>query len=94
MDKRKNNGGHSTKAKGTDKRKNDSRKLMEDWRDKCVTPESVKKMMERIYTRATTNNDMKAAQIWLNYAVGSPDQNVNLKGADFKPKFTLNLNNE
>ncbi len=74
MDKRKNNGGHSTKTKGVDKRKNDYKKIVKE----VVTDEELKKVILMILDKAITHKDIQAAKIILEYTLGKPDSSVDV----------------
>jgi len=75
MDKRKNNGGNSTKAKGFDKRKNEYRKALE----KAATVDDVVKVIEAVKTKAVKKQDIQAAKLFLEYYLGKPDQSLDIK---------------
>ncbi len=76
MDKRKNNGGHSTKAKsGFDKRKNEYRKALE----KAATVHDVVKVIEAVKAKAVNKQDIQAAKLFLEYYLGKPDQSLDIK---------------
>jgi len=63
-DARKNNGGHSTKAKdGFDKRKNKWREAL----DKASTLEDVISVIVMVKTKAIADNDIQAAKLFLEY---------------------------
>ncbi len=70
-DKRKNNGGHSTKSKGIDKRKNEYRKALEE----ACTPEDVVKVLQALRTEAFTG-DIPAVKLFLEYYLGKPTQTI------------------
>jgi hypothetical protein len=74
MDKRKNNGGNSTKAKGVDKRKNDFKKAIED----AFTHEDVIQVLRTMRDEAVIEKDIQAAKVFLDYAVGKPKQQVDV----------------
>jgi hypothetical protein len=63
MDKRKQNGGHSTKSKGVDKRKNEYRNALE----LAATVDNVVEVLKSVYAKATTKQDMAAAKLFLEY---------------------------
>jgi hypothetical protein len=75
-DKRKNNGnkGHSTKAKGVDKRMNPYRDVINDE----ITPEDLKSVLRMLVTKATTNKDVKAAQLLMEYTLVKPKQEIDI----------------
>ena len=70
-DKRKNNGGHSTKAKGTDKRKNEYKKAL----DLASTVEDVVKVIQVVKKTALTG-DMQACKLFLEYYLGKPTETI------------------
>ena len=72
MDKRKLNGGHSTKAKGVDKRKNPYRNAITD----AVTEEQLKEIIATLYSKAVKDDDTQAAKIILEYCLGKPKQQI------------------
>lgn len=77
MDGRKNNGGHSTKAKsGIDRRKNPFRDVIAE----TVKPEDVKQVLEMVKLKAIKDNDIPAAKLFLEYTLGKPDQNIDIEG--------------
>ncbi len=75
MDKRKNNGGNSTKAKGVDKRKNEYRKALEQ----ASTVEDVVQVINAVKTKAIKKQDVQAAKLFLEYYLGKPDQSLDIK---------------
>ena len=76
-DARKNNGGHSTKAKdGFDKRKNKWREAL----DKASTLEDVVNVIKMVKTKAIADNDIQAAKLFLEYYLGKPDQAIEVDG--------------
>lgn len=77
MDKRKENGGHSTKAKGIDKRKNVYREVIAE----SQTPEHVKAVLNMVRDKAIAEQDIAAAKLYLEYTLGKPDQTIELDGA-------------
>ena len=83
MDKRKNNGGHSTRSKGVDKRKNEYKDAL----DLAGDVDSVSNVIGMLYKKAVEDRDTNAAKIYLEYYLGKPkqtvDQNTNLNINDF-----------
>jgi len=61
MDKRKQNGGHSTKAIGADKRKNEYKDLL----DLAATPEEVVEVIKTLKIKAIQKQDVNAINIVL-----------------------------
>ena len=76
MDERKKNGGHSTKAKGIDKRKNPFKDVIAE----SQTPEDVKAVLNMVKQKAITEQDIPAAKLYLEYTLGKPDQTIELDG--------------
>lgn len=74
MDKRKNNGGNSTKAKGLDKRKNDYKQAIED----AFTHEDVIQVLNTMKNLSISESDIQAAKVFLDYVVGKPNQQVDV----------------
>lgn len=71
MDKRKLNGGHSTKAKGIDKRKNAYRKALEE----ASTPEDITEVIMKLKKMAKSE-DLQAIKLYLEYYLGKPKEIV------------------
>lgn len=90
-DGRKNNGnqGHSTKAKGVDKRKNKYLELL----DKAATPEEVVEVIEKLKQIATVKGDVQAIKLFLEYYLGKPKETIEqthtLSTFDIKQIFKL-----
>lgn len=80
MDGRKNNGnkGHSTKAKGSDKRKNQYRDAVEQ----AASVEDVAEVLKMLLTKAKTKQDVKAAQLFLEYTIGKPKQEMDINSSE------------
>jgi hypothetical protein len=85
MDKRTNNGnkGHSTKAKGVDKRKNQYLHLL----DEASTDDDVISVIKKLKFCAL-NGDVQAIKLFLEYYLGKPketiDQNVTVSDFNIK----------
>jgi len=96
MDGRKNNGnkGHSTKAKGIDKRTNPYKNAVRD----AVSADDVIKVLKAMYKKAVDKQDTKAAQIVLDYTVGKPKQQVDVttdgEGLSFEKLFGFENSSE
>jgi len=77
MDKRINNGnkGHSTKAKGIDKRKNEYRLALAE----ASTKEDVIQVIQTVKQKAIKKQDIQAAKLFLEYYLGKPDANIDIK---------------
>jgi hypothetical protein len=69
MDKRKNNGGNSTKALGIDKRKNDYKLAI----DEASNVEDVVVILKKISSLAK-EGDLMACKLFLSYYLGMPKQ--------------------
>ena len=74
MDKRKNNGGHSTKTNGVDKRKNEYRKALE----MASTVEDVKNVILKLKNVALSKGDVQAIKLYLEYYLGKPKESIDL----------------
>jgi len=74
MDLRKNNGGHSTKSNGTDKRKNEYRSALEI----AGSVQEVVDVLRTVYDRAVNKQDMTAAKLYLEYYLGKPKERVDV----------------
>jgi len=89
MDNRINNGnkGHSTKALGVDKRKNEYRTALADAAGLSDVIEVIKAVMKK-----AKGGDIKAAQLFLEYYLGKPTNNIDItssEGINFKDLFTF-----
>lgn len=80
-DGRKNNGGHSTKSKGLDKRKNEYKKAVEE----AVSYEDVVKLLKKATTIALSDKPdrLKAMQMIFDYTLGKAKESIDLN-ADVK----------
>ena len=89
MDKRKQNGGHSTKAKGADKRKNQYKELL----DLASTPEDVVDVIKTLKTKAIDKQDVNAIKLFLEYYLGKPKEtreiDLTLKEFSIKDIFKI-----
>ena len=76
MDKRKNNGGNSTKSKeGTiDKRKNEYREALGE----ASTKQDVIDVINMIKNKAVKDQDTTAAKIFLEYYIGKPKDSLDI----------------
>lgn len=81
MDKRKNNGGHSTKSKGIDKRKNEYKKAVEE----AISYDDVVALLKKATTIALSDKPdrLKAMQMILDYTLGKAKESIELS-ADVK----------
>jgi len=85
IDKRKFNGGNSTKASGVDKRKNEYRSALEQ----AATVEDVIEVIKMVHTKAVSKQDIKAAQLFLEYYLGKPNQSIDINSSE---GFNINFN--
>lgn len=69
---RESNGGHSTKAKGVDKRKNQYRTALQE----AATPQDLIDVIKMLVGEAVQNKNMKAAQLLLAYYLGNPKETI------------------
>ena len=76
MDKRKENGGHSTKAKDgkVDKRKNKYGEAL----DNAHTEGDVEKVINMVRDKALKDKDIQAGKLYLEYYVGKPKEGLDL----------------
>jgi len=77
MDKRKNNGGHSTKAKNplTDRRKHQFKDVVH----RALKPQELEDVFKMLYDKAVNEQDTSAAKLLIEYTVGKPTQNIDLE---------------
>jgi hypothetical protein len=87
MDKRRNNGGNSTKAKGVDKRKNDYKSVLEN----TLTHEDLGKVVKMLFNKAVKDEDTTSAKILMEYYLGKPKETIeqthNVNNFDIKDIF-------
>lgn len=77
MDKRKLNGGHSTKAtRPDDKRRN---KFKEDIQEAFTTTDVIQ-VLTMLKVKAIGDQDVAAAKLFLEYTAGKPDQTIDVEG--------------
>lgn len=74
MDKRKQNGGHSTKSTGIDKRKNEYRDALQI----AATVDDVVKVIQAVLRKAVTEDDIPAAKLFLEYYLGKPKESIDI----------------
>lgn len=74
MDKRKFNGnkGHSTKAKGLDRRKSEYKQVL----NTSLTPTELSDVVKVLYNKAIQDKDVPACKLLLEYYLGKPTQKV------------------
>ena len=92
MDKRKNNGGNSTKSKkGFDKRKNEYRQALAQ----AATVDDVVSVIKSVKAKAINKQDVQAAKLFLEYYLGKPDQSLDIKsdGESISFKELINFGN-
>ena len=87
MDKRVNNGGNSTKAKGIDKRKNAYREAVEE----AITPKDIIEILHKFKELFIVNEDIQAGKTVLEYCVTKPTTEIDLKnnGVTIIPTVTI-----
>ena len=78
MDKRKLNGGHSTKAKGSDKRKNQYRDALEQ----ANTVEDVVEVLKMVKNKAVEKQCIQASKLFLEYYLGKPETSIDIKSSE------------
>jgi hypothetical protein len=74
MDKRKNNGGNSTAAKGFDKRKNQYKEVLEQ----ALEPKDIVNVIKMLHDKSINEEDTAAAKILLEYYIGRPNQSIDV----------------
>ena len=93
-DGRKHNGnrGHSTKALGADKRKNQYKELL----DLASTPEEVVEVIKTLKAKAIDKQDVNAIKLFLEYYLGKPKEtkeiDLNLNEFSIKDIFKVDKN--
>ena len=89
MDKRTENGGHSTKAKGIDKRQNKYLRLL----DEASTEEEIIQVLKTLKDKAINEQDMQAIKLFLEYYLGKPKETIetthNVNNFDIKELFKV-----
>ena len=77
-DKRKNNGGNSTKSKkATDKRKSKGRELLDKYIDEDVDYNDYLKMMKE-QLKLAIKGDTRAATFWSDRVIGKPKESTDI----------------
>jgi hypothetical protein len=74
MDNRKNNGGHSTKSKGADKRKNEYRNALE----LAASVENVVEVLKTVYDKAVNKQDMSSSKTIFRILLSKPKESVDI----------------
>ena len=72
MDKRKFNGGNSTKSKGIDKRKNEYKTVLEN----ALTSDDLQKVVKMLFNKSINDEDVTASKILLEYYLGKPKETI------------------
>lgn len=85
MDKRRFNGGNSTKSKGVDKRKNEYKIAL----DKAGSVEKVMDVLNMLYDKSINDKDVKASSIYLSYYLGKPKETKDINLTTEQPLFDL-----
>ena len=75
LDGRKRNGGHSTKAKGIDKRKNPYKDVVND----VITAKELEKILKMLLGKAINEEDISASKLLLEYSLGKPKETKDIK---------------
>ncbi len=83
MDKRKQNGGHSTKTKGADKRKNEYKDVVKS----VVTVEKLADVLKMLLGKAIEEQDIPASKLLLEYALGKPTEKKDITINEIQPLF-------
>ena len=83
MDKRKQNGGHSTKTKGADKRKNEYKDVVKS----VVTVEKLAQVLTMLLGKAINEQDIPASKLLLEYALGKPTETKDITINEIQPLF-------
>ena len=79
MDKRKQNGGNSTKAKrADDKRLNPAKQLLERYISDEFTYDKANKLFTKLYNDGM-NGDVKSATLFLSYTLGKPKETKDIQ---------------
>ena len=90
MDKRKNNGGNSTKSNGIDKRKNKYLNLLQE----ASTEEDIVKVIKNLKNIAMKETDVQAIRLYLEYYLGKPKETIetthNINDFNIKDLFKVN----
>ena len=88
MDKRKNNGGHSTRAKGHDKRRNEYKDILSN----ALTENELVNVVRKLYEKVEQKGDTNAARIILEHYLGKPKQQIDANITTENPIFNgINL---
>ncbi len=84
-DNRKNNGnkGHSTKAKGLDRRKNPYKNIVQE----VVTVEKLADVLKMLLGKAIEEQDIPASKLLLEYSLGKPTETKDITINEIQPLF-------
>ena len=74
---RESNGGHSTKTKGVDKRKNKYKDVLND----TLTKDDLKDVILMLFNKSIKDQDITAAKILMEYYLGKPTQTIEQKNS-------------
>ncbi len=83
MDKRKNNGGNSTRSKGVDKRKNPYRDIVKE----VVTVDKLADVLKMLLGKAINEQDIPASKLLLEYSLGKPTETKDITINEIQPLF-------
>ncbi len=83
MDKRKFNGGNSTKSKGIDKRKNPYKNVIND----VVTYDELAKVLKMLLGKVINEQDVPASKLLLEYTLGKPTETKDITINEIQPLF-------
>ena len=83
MDKRKFNGGNSTKSKGIDKRKNPYKDVIND----VITYDELAKVLKMLLGKAINEQDVPASKLLLEYSLGKPTETKDITINEIQPLF-------
>ncbi len=84
-DNRKNNGnkGHSTKAKGLDRRKNPYKNIVQE----VVTVDKLAEVLKMLLGKAINEQDIPASKLLLEYSLGKPTETKDITINEIQPLF-------
>ena len=87
MDKRRLNGnkGHSTKAKGLDRRKSEYKEVL----NTSLTPDELSDVVKGLYDKAIQDKDVPASKLLLEYYLGKPTQKVEQENTIITEPFSI-----
>ena len=93
MDKRKNNGGHSTKATNpNDKRLNKAKGLLDQYIRDDFGYDKLKKLLDSLYGQSM-KGDTKSASLFLAYVLGKPKETKEIDLGEAVKNVIINLGN-